>query len=90
MIELALGQVWRQDRRDRRCDAQSHGAGIAVGDAANRSGGRGDVVEDDLCPPKQFDPAPVTATRRVVRVSSGVPTSRSSRRTSSLRVGCAM
>jgi len=48
-------QVRCQHRRHRRCDAQFYGAGVTVGDAAHRSSGSRDVVEDDLGAPKELD-----------------------------------
>jgi hypothetical protein len=72
-----------------RGDAQPHGACLAVGDAAGGGLGGGDLVENDRRAGEQFGTALVRATRRVVRVNSGVPSSRSRRRISSLSVGAA-
>jgi hypothetical protein len=56
VVAQRVAQVWRQHRRDRWRDAKSHGARVAVGDAAHRGGGRCDVIEDDLGPTEEFEP----------------------------------
>ena len=80
-------QVRRKYVRRRRGDADADGPGLSAGarlTAAVAAAMSSKMVLDRA---GSSAPAPVSATRRVVRLNRGVPSSRSSRRVNSLSVG---
>jgi hypothetical protein len=80
--------VRREYVRRRRGDAGADGPGLSAGawlTAAVAAAMSSKMVLDRA---SSSAPAPVSATRRVVRLNRGVPSSRSSRRINALTVGC--
>jgi len=79
--------VRRKHWHDWWCDAEANRAASPLATRRTAAFAAATSSRITLARPRSSKPAPVNATLRVVRVNSGVPTSRSNRWTSSLSVG---